>query len=83
VPRSAWPVTLYYRVGGARVDRARVTSLAVLRMGQTTGTGCSIPPSPPAPGAASSSVRGTCWQIDLRRWAAPRTIVAGRETLIR
>ena len=51
VPRSAWPVTLYYRAGGARVDRARVTSLAVLRMGQTTGTGCSIPPSPPAPGA--------------------------------
>jgi mannosyltransferase len=83
VPRSAWPVTLYYRVGGARVDRARVTSLAVLRMGQTTGTGCRIPPAPPAPGAASSSRRGTCWQVDLRRWASPRTIVAGRETLIR
>ena len=82
VPRSAWPVTLYYRPAGARVDRARVKSLAMLRMGQTTGTGCSIPPSPPAPGAALSSVRGTCWQVDLRRWAAPRTIVAGKQTLI-
>jgi endogenous inhibitor of DNA gyrase (YacG/DUF329 family) len=29
-----------------------------------------------------SSVRGTCWQVDLRRWAAPRTIVAGEQTLI-
>ncbi|HET8535770.1 MAG TPA: glycosyltransferase family 39 protein [Solirubrobacteraceae bacterium] len=82
VPHSAWPVTLYYRPAGARVDRARVRSLAVLRMGQTTGTGCSIPPSPPAPGAPTSSVRGTCWQVDLRRWAAPRTIVAGEQTLI-
>jgi 4-amino-4-deoxy-L-arabinose transferase-like glycosyltransferase len=82
VPHSAWPVTLYYRPAGARVDRARVRSLAVLRMGQTTGTGCSIPPSPPAPGAPMSSVRGTCWQVDLRRWAAPRTIVAGEQTLI-
>jgi hypothetical protein len=82
VPHSAWPVTLYYRPAGARVDRARVRSLAVLRMGQTTGTGCSIPASPPAPGAPTSSVRGTCWQVDLRRWAAPRTIVAGEQTLI-
>jgi hypothetical protein len=82
VPRSAWPVTLYYRPAGARVDRARVRSLAVLRMGQTTGTGCSIPPSPPAPSAPTSSVRGTCWQVDLRRWTAPRTIVAGEQTLI-
>lgn len=83
VPRSAVAVTNYYRHGSAPVDRARVTSLAVLRMGQTTGTGCSIPPSPPAPGAATASARGTCWQVDLRRWVAPRTIVAGRETLIR
>jgi hypothetical protein len=82
VPHSAWPVTLYYRPAGARVDRARVRSLAVLRMGQTTGTGCSIPPSPPAPRVPMSSVRGTCWQVDLRRWAAPRTIVAGEQTLI-
>jgi mannosyltransferase len=83
VPRSAFPVTLYYRPGGARVPRARVTSLAVLRMGQTTGTGCSIPPSPPAPGAPTATLRGTCWQVDLRRWPAPRTIVAGEQTLIR
>jgi mannosyltransferase len=82
VPRSAVAVTNYYRHGSVPVDRARVTSLAVLRMGQTTGTGCSIPPSPPAPGGATASVRGTCWQVDLRRWASPRTIVAGRETLI-
>jgi mannosyltransferase len=57
VPHSAWPVTLYYRPAGARVDRARVRSLAVLRMGQTTGTGCSIPPSPPAPARSASRWR--------------------------
>jgi mannosyltransferase len=67
VPRSAFPVTLYYRPGGARVARARVTSLAVLRMGQTTGTGCRIPPSPPVQGAPGTALRGTCWQVDLRR----------------
>ena len=83
VPRSAFPVTLYYRPRGARVARARVTSLAVLRMGQTTGTGCSIPPSPPVQGAPGTALRGTCWQVDLRRWPAPRTIVAGKQTLIR
>jgi mannosyltransferase len=83
VPRSAFPVTLYYRPGGARVARARVTSLAVLRMGQTTGTGCRIPPSPPVQGAPGTALRGRCWQVDLRRWPAPRTIVAGKQTLIR
>jgi mannosyltransferase len=67
VPRSAFPVTLYYRPGGARVPRARVTSLAVLRMGQTTGTGCRIPPSPPVQGAPGTALRGTGWQVDLRR----------------
>jgi mannosyltransferase len=83
VPRSAFPVTLYYRPGAARVARARVTSLAVLRMGQTTGTGCRIPPSPPVQGAPGTALRGRCWQVDLRRWPAPRTIVAGKQTLIR
>jgi mannosyltransferase len=67
VPRSAFPVTLYYRPGGARVARARVTSLAVLRMGQTTGTGCRIPPSPPVQGAPGTALRGTGWPVDLRR----------------
>jgi mannosyltransferase len=83
VPRSAYPVTTYYRRGIARVEHADVTSLAVVLMGQTTGSGCAIPPSPSAPGAPSRVLRGTCWEVDLRRWPSPRALVAGDQTLMR
>jgi mannosyltransferase len=82
VQRSGFPVTSYYRSGLVRVDSARVTSLAVLRMGQTTGTGCRIPAAPALPATTDAAVaRGTCWEVDLRRWDAPRTIAAGDGTL--
>lgn len=83
VPHSATPVTTYYRGGITRVARADVTSLAVVLMGQTTGSGCAIPPSPPAPGVPDRVLRGTCWEVDLRRWPSPRTLVAGDQTLLR
>jgi hypothetical protein len=84
VPRSGLPVTSYYRHGAERVDSARVTSLAVLRMGQTTGTGCRIPQAPAVPASSAvRAVRGTCWEVDLRRWEQPRLVAAGDQTLAR
>jgi mannosyltransferase len=84
VPRSGKAVMSYYRHGIERVDSGRVTSLAVVRMGQTTGTGCRIPDAPALPPTPTFGVRrGTCWEVDLRRWATPRLITAGDETLVR
>jgi len=84
VPRSAVPVAGYYRAGLDRVDRARVRSVALVRMGQTTGTGCRIPSAPPDPPAgAVTARRGTCWQVDVHRWPAPTLVAAGNESLVR
>jgi len=84
VPSSAVPVAGYYRPGLEKVDRARVASLAVVRMGQTTGTGCRIPSAPPVPQAgAVTSRRGTCWQVDVHRWPAPTLVGAGAASLVR
>ena len=84
VPRSGLSVTRYYRGALEDVDRARVTSLAVLRMGQSNGTGCRIPDAPALPSSAVRVARGRCWEVDLHRWAQPREVVAGEdETLAR
>jgi hypothetical protein len=84
VPRSAVPVVSYYRHGIERVDSARVRSVTVLLMGQTTGTGCRIPDAPALPPTTTFGVRrGTCWEVDLRRWATPRLISAGDDALVR
>jgi mannosyltransferase len=84
VPRSGFPVASYYRRDLERVDHARVTSVAVLLMGQTTGTGCRIPKAPPLLAASAFGVRrGQCWEVDLRRWTTPRAITAGDQTLVR
>ena len=84
VPRSAVPVASYYRPGVERLDRGRVDSVAVVRMGQTTGTGCRIPASPAVPpGGSVATRRGTCWQVDVHRWPAPQLVEAGDASLIR
>jgi mannosyltransferase len=82
VPRSSLPVMHYYRRDLQDIDRARVTSLAVVRMGQTTGTGCRIPASPALPPSSVVTIRrGTCWEVDLRRWSGPQLFTHDKETL--
>jgi hypothetical protein len=87
IPGSGISVTRYYRHGLALVERGqrvRLSSLAVIRMGQTTGTGCRIPDAPPMPsGSAARSSHGRCWQVDLHRWSPPRDVAFPDNTLAR
>jgi mannosyltransferase len=82
VPSSGLPVAHYYRRDLQDADAARVTSLAVIRMGQTTGTGCRIPDAPELPPSGTARARrGTCWEVDLHRWPSPQLVTDDEQTL--
>jgi uncharacterized membrane protein len=84
VPHSAGPVVGYYRPGVDHVDADRVTSVALVRMGQTTGTGCRIPAAPQVPpGGSVVARRGTCWEVDVHRWPAPALVATDNGGLVR
>jgi hypothetical protein len=66
------------------VDADRVTSVALVRMGQTTGTGCRIPAAPQVPpGGSVVARRGTCWEVDVHRWPAPALVATDNGGLVR
>jgi mannosyltransferase len=84
VPPTGFRPMSYYRSDLEPVDGARVRSLAILRMGQSSGFGCRIPRGPQLP--PSPAVRfsqGRCWQVERRAWPEPRTIQAGDYSLLR
>jgi hypothetical protein len=83
VPRSGVRPLRYYRPGTRQVDSARVASVAVLRMGQSSGFGCRIPTASSLPAGATTEQSGRCWKVDVHRWPAPRVIVAGDDSLVR
>jgi 4-amino-4-deoxy-L-arabinose transferase-like glycosyltransferase len=84
VPDAGAPVTMYYRPALAKVDRARVSSVAMVRVNRTPGSGCRIQEGRPLPPAVSvRTIRGRCWQVDIHRWAHPTLIVAGDDGLLR
>ena len=86
IPGSGLPVASYYRPGLdliARGQRVQVSSLAIIRMGRTTGTGCRIPDAPPVPAGSVRMSRARCWQVDLHRWSRPRGVAFPDNTLAR
>jgi len=84
VPGAGRPVTTYYRPGLAKADRARVSSVAMVRVDRTPGSGCHIGQERSLPPAVSvHTLRGRCWQVDIHRWAHPTLIVAGDDDLLR
>jgi 4-amino-4-deoxy-L-arabinose transferase-like glycosyltransferase len=83
VPGSGERVLRYYRAGSRQADSARVTSIAVLRMGQSSGFGCRIPHAPALPAGATAQASGRCWRVEVHRWPSPHVIVAGDDSLLR
>ena len=57
VPRSGVRPLRYYRPGARQVDSARVSSVAVLRMGQSSGFGCRSPTRRRCPRGCDRDVR--------------------------
>src|SRR4051794_32684536 len=87
IPGSGLAVTSYYRRGLVLVPRGQrvhLSSLAVVRMGQTTGAGCRIPDAPPVPvGGAVRTSHGRCWQVDVHRWSPAGAAAFPDNTLAR
>ena len=73
VPRSGVPVAGYYRHGSS-ASTARGSEPRAASHGTDDGNGM---PDPGRAGAAADAHvgarRGTCWEVDLRRWPTPRS----------
>jgi 4-amino-4-deoxy-L-arabinose transferase-like glycosyltransferase len=81
VPRYGDSTLRFYRGAVTKVRAARVRSLAVLTMGQSSNFGCHIPDGPAlGPGTTRS---GTCWRVMRYSWPSPRLVSAGRYGLVR
>jgi mannosyltransferase len=84
VPGSGSRTLTYYRRDLLAVDGASVRSLAILRMGQSSGFGCRIPRGPSLPRSSDVRLsRGRCWQVERRAWPQPRPISPGDYSLLR
>jgi hypothetical protein len=83
IPGSGVRPLRYYLPAAQRVDGARVATLAVLRMGQSSGFGCRIPRAPALPAGPVNEASGRCWRVDLHRWPAPALVQADSGALVR